>query len=213
MIHRGRRRDGVTLVVAPHYFRPTPDGCVVSGDQDQESFISCSFARCKAEAVIVIGFAGGLCEFHSDAVWRRVERRDANSCHIETVGSEAREYDRADFRKKRQAGKRKPDASGQIYYVQVSGLIKVGWTSILASRIRSYGPTAKLLANYPGTRSDESNLHKQLAPSRAKGREWYNDDPIIQAFISRVLREHGPPRFTDTGWTTPKQVVAGKRHR
>lgn len=67
--------------------------------------------------------------------------------------------------------------------------------------------------NYPGTRADEAALHRQLTPSRFKGREWYSDTPIVQRFIEDALKIYGPPRFEQLGWTKPKQIVAGKRHR
>lgn len=68
-----------------------------------------------------------------------------------------------------------------------------------------------MLAHYKGTRRDETALHQNLTPSRAKGREWYHDDAIVRAFISNALREHGEPRFTQARWTEHKPIVAGKR--
>lgn len=103
--------------------------------------------------------------------------------------------------------------NGQIYFVRIGGLVKVGWTRDLWSRIKSYGASAELLAAYDATRQDETNLHRQLTPARAKGREWYEDGDIIAKFIAEALAKYGVPPALEGMWTQPKQIVAGKRHR
>lgn len=100
---------------------------------------------------------------------------------------------------------------GDIYFIRLGELVKVGWTRDLWSRVKSYGASAELLVSYAGTRQDETNLHRQLTPARAKGREWYEDGAIIAKFVDEALKQYGmPPTFEDM-WTTPKRVVAGKR--
>lgn len=171
---------------------------------------SCSFENCKRVPTIWF-LKGQVCEQHADDIWERVEMRDAKERHLNHPGMEGREYIRADARKIKAVERRKPTSFGEIYYVQADGLIKVGWTTKLADRVRAYGPKAVLLANYPGTRADEAALHRQLKPCLYRGREWYTDGPIIRDFIAKAIEQHGPPRFKDTGWTEPKTVVAGKR--
>ena len=100
---------------------------------------------------------------------------------------------------------------GDIYYVRVGGLIKVGWTRELGQRLKSYGAAAELLVSYPATRDDETNLHRQLRPALAKGREWYHDGDVIQHFIAEALSKYGPPETFEGLWSEPKRVVAGKR--
>ena len=80
-------------------------------------------------------------------------------------------------------------------------------------RLKSYGASVELLALYPASRDDETNLHRQLTPARARGREWYEDGPIIQLFIDKALEQFGMPPSFDGLWTEPKRIVAGKRHR
>lgn len=172
----------------------------------------CVIASCRSLGTLWIGFEGYICERHADALWHRVEQRDSTVCDEVVQGAEGREYTRAECRAKRSSAKRQPDAMGQVYFVLVDGLVKVGWSSKLADRIRAYGPKATLLVNYPGTRADESNLHRQLTPARFKGREWYHDNDIVRGFVKEALATYGPPRFTSLGWTEPKQIVAGKRH-
>lgn len=166
---------------------------------------------CTQPGALWIANAGRICEKHADEIWRYVENRDTDSFDRPIAGSEARDYQRDECRKKRTVARRKPAAHGQIYFVLVDGLVKVGWTSKLADRIRAYGPKAVMLANYPGTRAEESTLHKQLTPARAHGREWYHDGDVVRLFVNEALRKHGPPRFETVGWTEPKQIVASKR--
>lgn len=180
-------------------------------------FVVCSIRGCKVETPESVGIA--VCLDHAVEIWELVERADDNPYLRENLPKQiaARDAIRAEHREVERADNKafinSPQTVGDIYYARVGTLIKVGWTTDLYERIRSYGPDTELLAHYKGTRSDETNLHRNLKPSRAKGREWYHDDPIIRAFVTRVIRQYGEPRFTETGWTRPKQVVAGKRHR
>lgn len=141
-------------------------------------------------------------------IWQKVEQRDSERCDTPVQWSEAREYIRDDQRAKRRKARRQPSALGEIYFVQIDSLIKVGWTSKLADRVRSYGPNAELLANYPATRADEVLLHQQLAPARYRGREWYEDSPIVRDYIARAIQTHGPPRFAAINWSAPKGPTA-----
>lgn len=102
---------------------------------------------------------------------------------------------------------------GDIYFIRLNGLVKVGWTRDICQRLKSYGASVELLALYPASRDDETNLHRQLTPARARGREWYEDGPIIQLFIDKALEQFGMPPSFDGLWTEPKRIVAGKRHR
>lgn len=99
----------------------------------------CSFANCSHVAAIFL-WPGQVCEKHADAIWERVEMRDAHKRHEDIPGMESRDYVRDDARKIRAAERRKPTSQGQIYFVRMDGLIKVGWTSKLAERVRAYGP-------------------------------------------------------------------------
>ena len=68
-----------------------------------------------------------------------------------------RERDDADVADSVRAAAKAGTLDGEIYFVRTgSGLVKVGWTSDLESRLRAYGPATELLALYPGTRNDET---------------------------------------------------------
>jgi hypothetical protein len=94
------------------------------------------------------------------------------------------------------------NTSGHIYAVRHNGLIKVGWSRDVHQRIHSYGPDVQVLCIYKGTRDDETNLHRQLKPARARGREWYEDGPILADFIAKAVEQHGEPEARDY-WSRP----------
>lgn len=135
-------------------------------------------------------------ELMVDAVALAAERKEAKQKSIDEVNRKAR----------------LAVQDGHIYFVRLNGLIKVGWSRSVNGRIRDYGPDVEVLAVYPATRRDETNLHQQLTPARARGREWYEDGPIVAAFVAEAVKQHGPPVWSDL-WSKPKQVVAGKRMR
>ena len=101
---------------------------------------------------------------------------------------------------------------GHLYAVRQGELIKIGWSREVSARVRGYGAGVEVLAVWPGTRADETALHRQLRPALAKGREWYADGPILADFIASIVAKYGEPWVADT-WTRPKTIVAGKRHR
>lgn len=184
---------------APVDITPTP----ISASVDQQ--VSCFVRNCsQPPSLYVFAADARICEQHADAIWERVEWRDARDRDQDVPGMEGRDYIRGDARKVKAVERQKPTSVGEIYFVRIDDLIKVGWTSKLADRIRAYGPKAELLTNYPGTRADESALHRQLTPSRFRGREWYSDTDIIRAFIAEAITKHGRPRFERIEWTEPK---------
>lgn len=92
-----------------------------------------------------------------------------------------------------------PPKLGTVYYVEIAGHIKIGWTSDLTKRMHSYPPNSSLLATHPGTRSDEARLHKRFAHHRTHGREWYAPVPSILHHIAGVKREYGEPETVTFG--------------
>jgi hypothetical protein len=87
----------------------------------------------------------------------------------------------------------KPPGEEVIYYLQVGGHIKIGWTSQIEQRMRAYPPNTTLLAVHPGTRAEEKALHKRFAVHRSHGQEWYPLVPVVLDHIKRVVAEHGAP--------------------
>ena len=102
-----------------------------------------------------------------------------------------------------------PPKPGFIYYVKSDGLIKIGWTSNLAKRMRQYAPNSQLLATHPGTRTDEQRLHKRFAVHRSHGREWYPLAPVILHHIDMMKAKYGEPDTVAFG----AQPVTIPQHR
>lgn len=99
---------------------------------------------------------------------------------------------------------------GHIYFLRQNGRIKAGWSREVDERIRSYGPDVEVLCVYPASFDDETNLHRQLKPALVAGREWYEDGPIVAAFVTEAIATHGPPRVYD-GWSRPKEVIKPRK--
>lgn len=99
---------------------------------------------------------------------------------------------------------------GHIYALRQNGYIKVGWSRQIDDRLRSYGPDVDVLVIFPGTRRDETDLHRRFTPARARGREWYEDGQILGDWIAEQRDRWGEPDVYDT-WTRPTKFVASKR--
>lgn len=156
-----------------------------------------------------------LCYDHQAVVWRMCVSQHADDPRfaeaVADVNERLAQRVAAEHAANREAFAARQD--GDIYFVRLGELIKVGWTRDLWSRIKSYGASAELLVCYPATRDDETNLHRQLRPALAKGREWYHDDDVIAHFMREALEKYGPPETFEGMWTKPKRVVAGKHVR
>lgn len=79
--------------------------------------------------------------------------------------------------------------NGTIYYLLVGDWIKIGFTSNLDRRLTEYPANAELLVTHPGTRAEETDLHRSFSPSLAHGREWYFQTPEVMAHVVRVKQE------------------------
>lgn len=152
-----------------------------------------------------------LCIEHALIAWQQVQASKHEPLIIETNAmliqrTEAEAAKRAEEAKKR----RIKSLDGHIYFVRLNGLVKVGWSRDVDERLRAYGPQVEVLCIYPGSRMDETTLHRQLRPALARGREWYEDGKIIADFVADALKRHGEPTFFDS-WTKPKEVIKPKR--
>ena len=87
---------------------------------------------------------------------------------------------------------------GTVYYVQVGSHVKIGWTADMETRMRN-PPNSTLLAQHPGTRKDEAQMHRRFAADRTHGREWYVPSASLTRHIANVVREHGQPEAARFG--------------
>lgn len=194
-----------------------------SAESYRATWTRCVVPGCKFQVPKQLRNGGGIefpvCTPHAVAVWMDVEQRSDDPGIQETTAALrarrqviADEYAaaEAEFEASYQQRYAAGLVDGDIYFIRANGLIKVGWSSNLESRLKSYGPNIEILCVYPGTRQDETTLHRQLKPSRAKGREWYHEDDILQDFIAQAIAKHGAAKIV-IPWSAPSAVVASKR--
>lgn len=126
----------------------------------------------------------------------------------------------AELTRRIEAGERIEDPHNQrflpgwVYYLELDGLIKIGFSKDVKKRMRQYAPTAKLLAAEPGTLNVERERHQHFAAYLARGREWFRDVPELRDWITTLRTEYGTVDAMAHKWTGPDRppVVAGKRH-
>lgn len=84
---------------------------------------------------------------------------------------------------------------GHVYYLELDGLIKIGYSSELRRRVRSYPPTSKFLAAEPGDQTLEKRRHGQFAHLRHGGvkSEWFREDPELREHIDCIQSLAGRP--------------------
>jgi len=133
----------------------------------------CPIAGCKNPPV-----AGGLvCTPHGVQIWAHVETVRDKSGFAELVDVERDRMQRQAQDNARAVAATR--ARGWIYFLELDDKIKVGWTSNLENRIKSYPPHARMVVEYPATRADERDLHRTLRQSLVAGREWYARTPQV----------------------------------
>lgn len=113
-------------------------------------------------------------------------------------------------RKRRQAT---GPIDGHVYFLHSDNLVKIGWASDLDARLKAYSPGARLLAVMPGTKQDESRMHKKFGDLKTNRREWFTYHPRVMEEVERIVREHGdPPRDLNEPMQT-KRIVGPRLER
>lgn len=103
--------------------------------------------------------------------------------------------------------KRTMPTEGFVYFLLSDGAVKIGWTSELDQRLKQYSPGARILAVKPGTKADESALHKKFAHIKTHRKEWFSYSPQVMEEVQRTIREHGePPRDINEPLTATRIV-------
>lgn len=82
---------------------------------------------------------------------------------------------------------------GWIYYLHIDGKVKIGYTTDIVKRMRSYPPSSPLLGVHPGTPELERQMHEQFRGSLIQGREWFRPDGDLLAHCERVRAQYGDP--------------------
>lgn len=129
-----------------------------------------------------------------------IRAAELNAAAVEKVETGARE--------------RMQDRAGDVYYLRVDGLIKIGHSKNVWTRMRSYPPTSELLAVEVGTRAIERQRHEKFRADLAHGREWFRESEELAAWIASVREAHGDPGGRAYRFTTPddRKEVMRLRH-
>lgn len=81
-----------------------------------------------------------------------------------------------------------PDGE-HVYYIEVDGLVKIGYTSNLKQRLRDYPPSSVLLGVEVGGRDIERRRHAQFARYLKMGREWHSRSEEILRHVNEINGE------------------------
>lgn len=116
-------------------------------------------------------------------------------------GSHLTDPDRDNPRSSLAAGSRKSltaisrDLGSCVYFIRCDdGLIKIGWTSNIAQRKRSFGSGWQhILAVVPGDESDERALLDRFASHVRRGREYFDPAPELVEHINGIRGRMGVP--------------------
>lgn len=93
-----------------------------------------------------------------------------------------------------------------VYYIQIDQHVKIGYSSNLPGRLKSYPLSRRLLATEPGDEQVESTRLFEFIEYRAMGREWFHPGPRLLDHINRLRRSAGAPlikRFNRTEGIAP----------
>jgi hypothetical protein len=71
-----------------------------------------------------------------------------------------------------------------VYYMRLGDMVKIGWTTNLATRKAKINPQ-EILATEPGDATVERERHKQFADLRVHG-EWFRLESPLTKWISEV---------------------------
>lgn len=126
------------------------------------------------------------------------------------------EYKAGEQKRVEEVKERRADPNGNIYYLRVDGLIKIGFSKDVWSRMKSYPPTSQLLAIEPGTAQTEWVRHQQFHVELEHGREWFKESPELTLWIDAVRAQHGDPQARAYRFTTPndrKKETINKRSK
>lgn len=80
-----------------------------------------------------------------------------------------------------------------VYYIEVDGLVKIGYTSNLKQRLRDYPPSSVLLGIEPGDRNLERQRHAQFSHYLKLGREWHSRGDGILRHVRQLNGNSGTP--------------------
>lgn len=178
---------------------------------------SCASPDCSAPG----GHAGTMfCQMHAFEVWRKLDESmsDGERGMIRARHEEAVAKARAVEEVRRLRPKAKPptiprdELPGMVYYLLVGDLVKIGWASILADRMKQYPPNSILLAAHPGTLKTERQMHHRHLDLLDRGREWFRPGVALIEHVGMVRSEYDCPlAVDDDAWRELRESLADAR--
>lgn len=132
----------------------------------------------------VEGVTFPICEAHVLSAYRWV------TSHMESLASDPAfqlkfRMDVIDNERMR-ARRAAADREHVVYYVQVGEHIKIGYTSQLATRMKAYPLSRRLLAVEAGDGSIERQRHNQFKQYLDIGNEWFKPGPELLVHINTL---------------------------
>jgi hypothetical protein len=100
---------------------------------------------------------------------------------------------------------------GFVYYLRVGDQIKIGFSSNVRQRLRSYPPGSELLALEPGTKKTERRRHNEFYEWLAAGREWFEPSAELLKHIQDIVDLHGDPGFYAHDYQPPARLRERKQ--
>lgn len=155
--------------------------------RDPGKYQVCAWMLCKNECSN--RYQLPLCQQHILFIWSMV---DADIRESGKTAEDVRREERARLAAEerhtieRNRARARRDSHGFVYYLEVGGMIKIGFTKNAWRRGGEYPPSAQLLAMHYGTQADERKLHERFAAYREAGREWYMDCQEIRDHIATL---------------------------
>lgn len=125
-----------------------------------------------------------ICAHHAIMVFRHLQTTiaDVQAGGMEMYPGVALNFFQQMRRTERERAAAKPFAH-TVYYLRVGHLIKIGYSSDVAQRLRSYPPDTTLLVTEPGDFDLERQRHKEFNHALVGGREWFEPTPDLMAHI------------------------------
>lgn len=113
-------------------------------------------------------------------------------------------------------------ARGWVYYLRVGDQVKIGFSSDVRRRLRSYPPGSELLAVEPGEKKLERRRHNEFAEWLVAGREWFQPSEQLLQHTRDLVAMHGDPghyahNYREPVWRQerrqPMKYVRARKYR
>jgi hypothetical protein len=135
-----------------------------------DEITTCVFPWCEADISELISLP--LCNRHIAKVYRRAQMLISGTLPRREVEA--------------LAPRSTVDTPGAIYFIRLGSLVKIGFSTSLAQRLRDL-PHEEVLGVIAGTMRDEKALHARFAHLRQTG-EWFRQGDDLMEFIGTLNR-------------------------